>query len=61
MTGYKLYCLDDRGRIVRRHDLEAATDEDALQLARAQAPHVSRELWTGARKVAALPADASAA
>lgn len=56
MAEYKLYCLDQKGRIARRHDLEAPDDASAANAARAQFPDVTCELWCGTRKVALIPA-----
>ena len=56
MSEYKLYCLDQRGRIAQRHEYEAADDAAAIELARAQHPNATCELWSGTRKVALLPA-----
>ena len=56
VSEYKLYCLDQRGRISRRHELEAADDDAAIAQARAQFSGMDCELWSGIRKVALLPA-----
>ena len=56
MAEYRLYCLDARGRIARRHDFEAADDEAAALAARAIDATSACELWSGSRKVALLPA-----
>ena len=58
MADYNLYCLDRNGRITRRHELVAADDASAIEAGRSIAPTVSCELWSGARKVALLPAGA---
>jgi hypothetical protein len=54
---YKLYCLDQRGRIARRHDFEAADDRAAAELGRTLAGDSDCELWCGTRKVATLRSD----
>lgn len=55
MVEYRLYCLDKRGRIARRKDIEAADDESAITVARATEPDHDCEIWSGSRKVALLP------
>jgi hypothetical protein len=54
---YKLYCLDPKGRIQRRHEFEAADDTDAIATARSQFGNETCELWCGTRKIAVIPAD----
>ena len=56
MTEYKLYCLDEAGRIKRRHEYEAADDGAAITRARAEFPNDTCELWSGTRKIALIPA-----
>ena len=56
MAEYKLYCLDPKGRIARRHEFEASDDADAIDRARTDHPEESCELWCGTRKVALIPA-----
>jgi hypothetical protein len=46
--------VDDDGRIVRRHDLEAEDDEMALKHARQYVDGHDVELWQRARVVAKL-------
>ena len=58
MADYKLYCLDRNGRIARRHELVADDDAAAIETGRTIEPTVTCELWSGARKVALLPAGA---
>lgn len=53
---YKLYCLDPKGRIQRRHEFEAADDAAAIASARARFPEETCELWCGTRKIALIPA-----
>jgi hypothetical protein len=57
LAEYKLYCLDREGRIERRVEFEADGDEAAIAHARAEFSGRSCELWSGARKVALIPAD----
>lgn len=53
---YKLYCLDPRGRIQRRHEFEAADDDAAIAAARVRFSGETCELWCGTRKIALIPA-----
>ena len=55
MAGYRLYFLDDTGRIRDADEFEAEHDEDAL--AQAQARHDGRamDLWSGVRVVHRIP------
>ena len=57
MSEYKLYCLDQKGRITRRYEFDAADDGAAIALARKDHPATNCELWCGTRKVALLPAN----
>lgn len=54
MGSYRLYCLGRKGGFIKAHDLEAATDTDALSQARALKLSAKCELWNGARLVAVL-------
>lgn len=50
MAHYRCYLLDGRGKIVKSEDIEAASDADAVELARRYlAKHESHafELWRG--------------
>ena len=51
MTGYRVYRLDARNRILSRADLVARNDEHALQAARTILPAEPIEIWTGTRRV----------
>jgi hypothetical protein len=53
---YKLYCLDERGRIRQRYEFEAADDGAAIARALADFPDETCEIWSGTRKVALIPA-----
>jgi hypothetical protein len=56
MPDYRLYCLDKKGRILKRHDFEAASDTDALKIAsEREDPHLGCEVWELGRKIATLP------
>ena len=56
---YKLYFLDDNGRIGQRIDLECAKDEHAVERAVALSDRRAMELWRGPRMIKAF-AEASA-
>ncbi|HEY8591460.1 MAG TPA: hypothetical protein VIL42_01190 [Sphingomicrobium sp.] len=55
---YRLYFLQGLGgRILHSHEFEAESDERALGLAQGWREGRRTELWTGARKLGAWPAD----
>jgi hypothetical protein len=54
MSEYRLYCLDDKGRFTKSHEIEASDDEDALAKARAMKLPMVCELWTRNRLVETL-------
>ena len=51
MSEYRLYCLDDKGRFTKVHEIEASDDEDALAKARAMKLPMVCELWNRNRLV----------
>ena len=52
MGYYRLYLLDDpKGRFVGFEEIEAASDEEAVRIARELPGAHARELWCGKRKV----------
>lgn len=51
---YKLYCLDGTDHIVRALSIEAESDADALEQARALNLTCDSEVWLGAKKIARL-------
>ena len=53
---YRLYVLDEAGRVRSRIDLECASDEDACQRARAAAQSQRVELWQGQRRIGTFEA-----
>jgi hypothetical protein len=55
MGQYRLYCLNDRGRFTRSHEIEARDDSEALSQARAMKLPVVCELWSRNRLVEKLP------
>jgi hypothetical protein len=56
MREYRLYCLNDRGRVSRSHEYLAENDDDALAIARNLKAQSRCELWCRDRLVADLPA-----
>lgn len=55
MPEYRLYCLDDKGRFAKSHEIYADDDDAALAVARAMKLDVLCELWNRNRYVAKLP------
>ena len=59
MRDYRLYCLDGTKRIQRAADvISAASDDEAIVLAKALHHPLPCELWHGRRLVATIPAAA---
>ena len=54
MSEYMIYCLDDKGRFTKAHEIEASDDEDALAKARAMKLPMVCELWNRNRLVETL-------
>ena len=54
MADYRLYCLDGTGRFTKAHEINAGTDQEAIQEAQALKLPVACELWERARKVAVV-------
>lgn len=55
MSEYRLYCLDERGRFAKSHEIYAEDDGDALAKARAMKLDVVCELWSRDRFIGKLP------
>jgi hypothetical protein len=53
---YKLYCLDGDGKITRSDWIDAQSDDEAVEIARAMNKSVDCEIWRGNRLVARVPA-----
>ena len=53
---YRLYFLDGISHISNAEWLMANGDEDALRIARSRKRQASRELWSGDRFIARIPA-----
>jgi hypothetical protein len=51
VADYRLYFLDEAGRIQQGVDLECATDEEAIEVAEQHRDGHDLELWSGARVV----------
>jgi hypothetical protein len=56
MSEYRLYCLDGANRITSAEGISAASDEQAIELARAKKLPVKCELWYRDRLVARISA-----
>jgi len=54
MAGYRLYFLDDNGRIRDAAEFECDGDAEALSQAEARGDGRAMELWSGARVVAKI-------
>jgi len=59
MAGYRLYFLDDNGRIRDAAEFECVDDAEALAQAQSRADGRSMELWSGARVVRKIAKPAS--
>jgi hypothetical protein len=51
MTDYRMYCLDDGGKITEADWIEAKSDDEALVLVRARKLPFACEVWAGNRLV----------
>lgn len=56
MSDYRLYRLDGAGKFTSAEWIDAASDDDAVRLARDLQRPVPCELWQRTRLVAAIPA-----
>ena len=52
---YRVYILAPDGGILRAHDLDCETDEQAIRSAQTHAAGNAVELWDKSRKIAAIP------
>lgn len=57
MPEYRLYCLNDRGKITRSHEIMASSDDEAVAKAKAMKLPDNCELWDHGRIVAKLDAN----
>ena len=55
LSSYRLYRLDGAGKITAADWLEADSDEEALEKARAQQQPTTCEIWDRGRLVGAIP------
>jgi hypothetical protein len=55
MGEYRLYCLNEHGKFAKAHELEAASDSEAVEHAKAMKLPMKCELWNRNRLVAELP------
>ena len=55
MAGYRLYFLDDNGRIRDADEFDCDGDDDALIQAHSRHDGRAMELWSGARVVRKIP------
>lgn len=55
MSDYRLYCLDDAGRM-HAEDFAARSDGEAISVARSMKKPVNCELWSLDRFIALIPA-----
>jgi hypothetical protein len=55
MAGYRIYFLDDNGRIRDAAEFECEADDEALLIAHARHDGRAMELWSGARIVRKIP------
>jgi hypothetical protein len=56
MREYRLYCLNEQGKITASHEITASSDEDAVAQAKAMELPARCELWDHGRMVAKLDA-----
>jgi hypothetical protein len=54
MTEYRLYCLNKAGGFSKAHEIEADSDEEAINAAREMKLPMGCELWQRNRMVAKL-------
>jgi hypothetical protein len=57
MPDYRLYCLNDTGKIQSADWIFADTDDEAIALARGKKLVIRCELWSGNRRVAQVAPD----
>ncbi len=61
IRGYRVYLIDQRGKIATAHDVEAGSDDEACELANVilagQTNHPRVEIWDRARRIRGLPED----
>ena len=56
MPDYRLYCLDERGKIAKAEWFEAKSDDEAIVMLRVRKLPFDCELWCGDRMIEQVPA-----
>ena len=59
VTDYRLYRINDLGKIGTAEWIDARSDDEALAMVRAKRLSVKCELWAGSRLVAQIPPNGS--
>ncbi|HUO91941.1 MAG TPA: hypothetical protein VMU22_03425 [Rhizomicrobium sp.] len=54
MPEYKIYCLDEGGRIVSRHDIQCSNDHEAFKKAHEFCAAYDVEVWRGTSRTLTL-------
>lgn len=54
MGTYRLYCLNDKREVVAAHWIDAASDEEAVNVAKTRHPDATCEVWRGTMLVATV-------
>ena len=54
MPEYRLYCLNDQGKITKSHEIHASSDNEAVAQAKAMNLPDTCELWDHGRMVAKI-------
>ncbi len=57
MSKFRLYCLDGANKITRAEEIDAASDEHAIEIVQSKKLQVKCELWSRERLVARIPID----
>jgi hypothetical protein len=55
MSKFRLYCLDGANKITRAEEIDAKSDEQAIEIVRSKKLPVKCELWSRDRLVARIP------
>ena len=55
MTEYRVYSIDECGRITGERTIEASSDDDALFDVRSMQRPLMTELWRGDRRIGRVP------
>jgi len=57
---YRIYCYDAVHKVLTTDEIDAASDEEAVAMARAACPSARAEVWEGHRLVAELDEERAA-